>query len=135
MKAERLLNASGSICVAPRMEGAMCVASETGSKPDIVSTSKKGSLLCDEACLAWKSQRLCSHVLAVAEEKGCLDDFLTSYRKSKVTGNYTAVSMYSQPKNVGKKPGCLKRKAPSGYEKPVIDTYVDPFSSIIKDVS
>ena len=81
MKAERLLNASGSICVAPRMEGAMCVASETGSKTHIVSTSKKGSLLCDEAYLAWKSQRLCSHVLAVAEEKGCLDDFFDILQK------------------------------------------------------
>lgn len=102
MKAERLLNTSGSVCVAPGMEDGMCVASETRSKPHIVSKSKEGSLICDEASLAWKSQRLCSHVVAVAEKKGCFDEFLTSYRRSKITGNYTAVSMHNQPKNVGR---------------------------------
>ena len=106
MKAERLLNSSGSICVAPGMEDGMCVASAPGSKPHIVSKSKKGSLNCDEACLAWKSQRLCSHIVAVAEEKGCLNAFLMSYRRAKIQRNYTAVSMHSQSKNVGKKPGC-----------------------------
>lgn len=73
----------------------MCVASEIESKPHILRKSKKGSLTCDEACLSWKSQRLCSHVVAVSEEKGCLDDFLTSYRRSKVAGNYIAVSMHN----------------------------------------
>ena len=75
--------------------------------------------------------KLCSHVVVVAETKGCLDDFLTSYRRSKIIGNYTAVSMHNQPKNVGKKPSCPKRKAPSQYEKPEIDTYVDPLSGIM----
>ena len=112
----------------------MC--NETGSKLHIVSKSKKGLLICDEACLAWKSQKLCSHVLAVAEERKCLDDFLTSYRTSKSTGNYTAVSIHNQPKNVGKKPGCPKRRAPSQYKKTDIDTYVvNPLSSGNHDVS
>ena len=83
MKVEKLLNTSGSISVAPGMEDGLCVASETGSKPHIVSKFKKGLLICDEDCRAWKSQRLCSHVLAVAEERKCLDNFLTSYRRSK----------------------------------------------------
>lgn len=130
MKAERLLNSAGSICPAPGMEDGTCVASETGSRPHIVSRSKKGSLICDEACLAWKSQRLCSHVLAVAEEKGCLNEFLISHRRAKIQGNYTAVSMHNQSKNVGKKPGYLKRKGKPG-EKPDIDTYVDPLSDIL----
>ena len=66
MKAKRLLNTSGSICVAPGIEDGLCIASEAGSKPHIVSISKKRSLTCDEACLAWKSQKLFSHVVAVA---------------------------------------------------------------------
>lgn len=45
------------------MENGICVASETKSKPHIVSKSKKGSLMCDEACLAGKSQQLCSHIV------------------------------------------------------------------------
>ena len=47
--------------------------------------------------------------------------------------------MHKQPKNVGKKPGCPKRKAPSHYEKPEIDSYFDPLSGIMtsgnRDVS
>ena len=68
-KAEKLLNTPGSICMAPGMPDAMCVASESGMKPHIVSKTNRGSLTCDEACIAWKSQIFCSHVLAVAEEK------------------------------------------------------------------
>jgi len=33
---------------------AMCVASDSGEKPHIVSRTKKGSLACDNNCLAWK---------------------------------------------------------------------------------
>ena len=88
--------------------------------------TKKGSLACDEACMAWKSQRFCSIVLAVAEEKNTLHDFLSSYKRSKVAGNYTAVCTRNQPKNVGKKPGGSKRKGPSQYSKPVIDSVIDP---------
>ena len=43
-KAERLLNSPGSICKAPGMCDAMCVASETGSRPHIVSKTKKGGI-------------------------------------------------------------------------------------------
>ena len=70
-KAERLLNTTGSICKAPGMPDAMCVASDAGDKPHVVSKTKKGNLACDDACLAWKSRRFCSHVLAVAEEWNC----------------------------------------------------------------
>lgn len=41
-KAKRLLNSPGSICKAPGMSDALCVASETGSRPHIVSKTKKG---------------------------------------------------------------------------------------------
>ena len=93
--AEKLLNTAGSVCGAPGMQDAMYVASESGGKPHIVCKTKKGNFACDEACLAWRSQKLCSHVLAVCEEKKCLEEFLTAYRRSKITGNYTAVSTHS----------------------------------------
>ena len=101
-KAEKLLNTEGSICKAPGMSaGTMCVASDSISRPHIVSKTKKGSLACDEACLAWKSKKFCSHVLAVAENSHCLSDFLSSYRKAKVVGSYTAASTHNQSKSVG----------------------------------
>ena len=51
------------------MQDAMCVASESGGKPHVVCKTKKGSFACDEWCLAWKSQKLCSHVLAVCAKR------------------------------------------------------------------
>lgn len=72
-KAEQLINTPNSICDAPGMENAKCVASTSGSKPHIVTISKKGLVNCDEQCIAWKSQRICSHTLAAAEAMGCLE--------------------------------------------------------------
>ena len=61
----------------------MCVASDTGSRPYIVTTTKKGGLACDESCIAWKSQKFCSHMfLAVAEKQDCLVEFLNDYSSS-----------------------------------------------------
>ena len=83
-KAEQLLNTAGSICKAPGMSNAMCVASDTGVRPHIVSRNKNGDLLCDNECLAWKSKKLCSHVLAIAEEWRCLDQFLSWHKLMKL---------------------------------------------------
>ena len=41
-KAERLLNKEGSICKAPGLVDAMCVASETATRPHFVSKLKNG---------------------------------------------------------------------------------------------
>ena len=101
-KAERLLNTTGSICKAPGMLEAMCVASDAGDKPHIVSKTKKGNLACDDVCLAWKSRRLCSHVLAVAEEWNCLNKFLSCYRRMRVLGNYTSVCIIINLKMLAK---------------------------------
>ena len=126
--AERVLDNPGSICPAPGMSGAMCVVSESGEKPHIVSNTKKGSLACGDSCLAWKSNKLCSHVLAVAEDWGCLNEFISWYRWLKTFGNYTAVCMYNQPKDLGRKPGDSRRRG-SHVKKPDIETYADPLGS------
>ena len=70
-KVEALLNTSN----APGMKNTKCVASESGGRPHIVARSTKGSLQCDQDCLDWKAQRICSHVLAAAESMGCLAEF------------------------------------------------------------
>ena len=98
-KAQKFLNTKGSICSAPGMCDTMCVAN---NRPHFVSKTKKGGISCDDNCLAWKSQRLCSHTLAVAEYLNYLEEFLTYYRKLKVSVNYTAVAMHDQSISVGK---------------------------------
>ena len=127
-KAEKLLDNPGSICPAPGMSDAMCIASESGEKPHIVSKTKKGSLACDDNCLARKSNKLCSHVLVVAEEWGCLNEFISWYRHLKTSANYTAVCMYNQSKDIGRKPGDSRRKN-SQSKKPDIESYVDPLAN------
>ena len=75
-KAENLINREGSICKAPDSDDVMCVASETATRLHFVSKSKNGIFVCDDSCIAWKSQKLCSHVLAVCEEKHCLEEYI-----------------------------------------------------------
>ena len=60
--------------------------------------TKKGSLACDDSCIAWKSLKFCSHVLAVAEETSSLGEFLASYRRAKVARSYTAAATHDQSK-------------------------------------
>ena len=69
-KAERLLNISGSICNAPGMKDTMCVASDTGTRPHVITLSKKGVLVCDDACMAWKSQRIAHMFWQLLKQRG-----------------------------------------------------------------
>ena len=129
-KAEKILNMPNGICEAPGMTGAKCVASETGGKPHIVIESKRrqGLLNCDDTCLGWKSQRICSHVLAAAESMGCLEEFLQHYKGNKTCPNFTAAVTHGIPKGAGKKPGGkAKRKGPASLHRPEIETVIDPF--------
>ena len=126
-KAERLLSTPNSICAAPGMANARCVASDTGEKPHIVTQNTRGATICDDSCIGWKSQKICAHVLAVAESKGHLEDFLQQYRAKKTQPNYTAVVSHGIAKSVGSKPGSkAKRKGPTGKQRPEVEVRVDP---------
>ena len=46
---------------------------------------------------------MCSHVLAVAETMGCLNETVQGYGKLKKPTNYTAALTHGLSKNVGKK--------------------------------
>ena len=101
-KAERILNTHGNICNTPGMPDSFCVASEGGGKPHIVTRNKKGVIVCDEACLGWKSQKMCSHVLATTEKMGCLNESIQAYRRLKQPISYTAALTHGLSKSVGK---------------------------------
>ena len=127
-KAERLLNKEGSICKAPGLVDAMCVASETATRPHFVSKLKNGIFACDESCIAWKSQKFCSHVLAVCEENQCLAEYISWYRSSKKKQSYTAALTHNQSKAVGKKPCDSRRKGSSSFKRPDIESSIDPLA-------
>ena len=65
------------------------------------------------ACLGWKSQKMCSHVLAVAEKMGYLDETIQGYRRLKHPTCYTAALTHGLSKNVGKKPGTMLKQRSS----------------------
>ena len=80
-------------------------------------------------CLGWKSQRICSHVLAAAESMGCLEEFLQNYKGNKTCPNFTAAvtTTHGIPKGAGKKlGGKAKRKGPASLHRPEIETVIDP---------
>ena len=102
-KAERLLNMPNGVCEAPGMTDAKCVASEGIGRPHVVihNKQKKGMLSCDDLCLGWKAQRICSHVLAAAESMGWLGEFLQNYYKGhKTFPNFTATVTHGISKGV-----------------------------------
>ena len=110
------------------------VVSEGGGKPHIVTRSKRGVIVCDEACLGWKSQKVCYHVLATAEKIGCLKETTESYRRLKQPISYTAALTHGFSKNVGKKQGTTsKHKGAPNVCKPDIQMYADSFSSSCMD--
>ena len=70
------------------MPVSFCVTSEGGGKPHICNN--KGIIVCDEACLGWKNQKMCFHVLATSEKMGCLNETIQAYRRLKQPISYTA---------------------------------------------
>ena len=135
-KAEDLLNSFNGVCDAPGMTSAKCVASETAGRPHIVTrNTQKGLLQCDGDCLGWKSQRICSHVLAAAESMGCLSEFLKGYKGSKTHPNLTAAVTHGLSKGVGKKPGHPKRKGPATSRRLDIEAVINPLTPATETVT
>ena len=59
------------------------LASESGEKPQVVVQSKKHKekvINCDDACLGWKAQRICTCVLAAVEIVGLFRHFFERIR-------------------------------------------------------
>jgi len=66
-KATELVNSSTSIAPAPgHPQGAKMVASQSGSRPNLVRKGKGGLYHCDRECVNFQTLKMCSHVVAVA---------------------------------------------------------------------
>ena len=72
-KAETLLKVDGSIVSAPGMDFCWYVESKSkGSTPCECFSKRQSSLSCDKACEHYRSIRICSHVVTIAEKVGSL---------------------------------------------------------------
>ena len=61
------------------------------------------SIKCDDNCVRFKTFKLCSHILAVAEKTDMLQDFLTWFKSQKQSSNLTKLTTHRILKSVGKK--------------------------------
>ena len=106
-KATELLKTDGAVVPAPGIDSAMCVLSYNGKRPHLVTEKKGGNFTCDQDCPNWKGLGICSHIIAVAEVRGKLNEFITCFERAKKIPNLTKFAEATMPKGRGKK-GCQK---------------------------
>lgn len=111
VKADQLLSAENAITAAPgKDKKARMVLSYISVVPHLVQSRSGGQYICDDSCLHWKSAKICSHTLAVAEVNHELPEFLHWYSRAGITPNITAVGMQGLPRGSGRKGGRPKRQ-------------------------
>ena len=91
-----------AIVRAPRDESAWMVKSYSGKRPHFVKITKC-TFACDEQCLPYKSVKLCSHTIALAIKKDCMERSLKWYRTIKYQPNFTTLAEAEKPSTAGKK--------------------------------
>lgn len=103
-KANDLVKDETAIVRAPgdRDESAWMVKSYSGKRPHFVKITKC-TFTCDEQCLSYKSMKLCSHTIALAIKKDCVEKFLKWYRTMKYQPNFTTLAEAGKPSTAGKK--------------------------------
>ena len=88
-----------------------------------VRPGKDGSMSCDRS-FANFSSKMCEHVLAVAQVKGVLKEFLAWFKGRRKRVTMMDMVEESGPKTAGKKPSSRKR---SNAKRKPIEQYVDLF--------
>ena len=102
VKVESLLEREGSITSFPGMQNAYFVESKSNPKePHKLYVYSNGNVECDNNCLQYKSYKICSHSVAIAEKYGCLKIFVEIVKKNPACLNNLVNSR--QPVNTGKK--------------------------------
>ena len=110
-KAEELLCEPNAIFAAPGCDSkSRMVRSRSGKRPHLVTSTKQGRYTCDNNCPNWKSMKLCSHTVAVAELNGSLREFCDLYRKAKHVPSMSQLALTGLPSGVGNKGNQVKRK-------------------------
>ena len=111
-KAQDLSTDVTSIVQAPGDQSAYMVKSYSNKRPHYVKMSHRGSFLCDDQCLSYKSMKICSHIVALAIKQNCLTNLLKWYCTMKHIPNFTILAESGKPSTAGKKPmrkGITKR--------------------------
>ncbi|XP_028403982.1 uncharacterized protein LOC114526581 [Dendronephthya gigantea] len=93
--------------------------------PCPVQVKDAGIIHC--SCPKFKSAKICSHSLAVAEDEFCLREFLAVVCKNRKEPDPYALVEGNLPKSSGKKPSSTKRKGKSNEKRvPLMEIQPDP---------
>ena len=103
-KACELLTSENSIVPAPgHPKEARMVASQTGLRPHLVTKGKDTMYHCDSECANYRSLKICSHTVAVAESNGELAAFVALFTKKAKPPNITKLALHGMPSGRGRK--------------------------------
>lgn len=120
-KANKLLSLPDFVIPQPGSTNGSYIVAGHSNRIYCVKPGKGGSLVCDKSCFN-RSTGICEHILAVAERKGMLDEFLNCFKRGNKGANITAMALDGGPKNAGKKPSGRKR---TNKKKTAIQEYGD----------
>ena len=101
-KASRLVASRDSIVAAPGYPSdARMVASASGTRPHLVTKGKDQMYHCDNDCANYKSLKICSHTVAVAEVNGELKQFIEVFTNKRRRPNLTKLALHGMPAGRG----------------------------------
>ena len=110
-KVEEYLESDHEIVPAPGSDHrAKMVSSHSSNTPHFFRPLSSGQYVCDSNCLEWKSEQICSHIIAVAEKNSELHSFLEWYNTTKQQPNITTLAIHGLPAGRGRKGGIAKRQ-------------------------
>ena len=119
-KASNLLVSKGSVIPKPGADNGSFTVAGTLNKVHSVTPGKGGCLSCDRTCIN-HATKVCEHVLAVAQLRGSLGEFLAWFKRRKQPAMMDMVEQRG-PKNAGRKPSKRKR---SNAKKQSVNEYTD----------
>ena len=120
VKAEHYLKSERDIVSSPGSDKSMMAASKSSKVPHFVCAASDGEYACDNNCLQWKSSRICSHIISVAEKNHELSAFLQWYNGTNQGPNITTLATSGIPAGRGRKGGVPKRKRSASRKAPEI---------------
>ena len=128
-KANQLLRKRDNVIPKPGATDGSFIVAGNSNTIHVVTLGKGGCLKCDRNCVN-NSTRICEHVLAVAQVREKLSEFLAWYRRSKKGPKVLEMALGSAPKNAGRKPSTRKK---SNKKKPTVTQVVDLLEDLIAE--
>ena len=107
-KAKSLVRNDGLVLEKPGATDGSYIVAGSANRIFCVSPGKGGSFKCDRSCINSRT-KICEHVIAVAEKRGKLEQFVEWFRRSKCDASVSMSALNGAPKSMGRKGNGRKR--------------------------